>query len=260
MSQVFYANRAAVYKAEKKKRSEMLQVIGDAFFCLMLLFMKNSDEMIYSFAKDYKTLPSKVESWMTGFLIFFAIMMVISIVLFIKNKEEYDKLMQSYVEINDDSVYGTAVALGTVDLYPFSCTLDEIVHVASVGNEGVNLIISTERETYSCYQIENAAMAASYLNKARATSEQKTGNNEVITRARNSESSSYKKTVAFCKCCGNTMSEGETVCSQCGAIDQIVDEVIPIIEGEYLTCPICGQSKMRNNRSVCYNCGVKFKK
>ncbi len=260
MSQVFYASRAAIKKAEKKKRSEMLQGTGDAFLCLMLLIIRSNDEMIYSFARDYETSPSKVESWITGFLIFFAIMMVISIVLFIKNNEEYEKLMQSYVEINDDSVYGRAVALGAEDLYPFSCTLDEIVHVASVGSEGVNLIISTERVTYSCYQIENAAMAASYINKARAAVGQKTDDNEVTIRARDPDAHPRKKRIAFCKCCGSTMPDGETVCSQCGTVNQIVDEVIPIIEGEYLTCPICGQSKMRSNRNVCYKCGVKFKK
>lgn len=224
MSQVFYANRAAVEKADKRTRSEMLQGCGDAFLCLMLLIIRSNDEMIYSFARDYETSSSKVESWITGFLIFFAIMMVISIILFIKNNKEYKKLMQSYVEINDDSVCGTAVALGTEDLYPFSCTLDEIVHVASVGNEGVNLIISTERVTYSCYQIENAAVVASYLNKARATSEQKTGDNEVTTRARTFEAYPHKKTIAFCKCCGSTMPDGSTVCNQCGTVNQIMDE------------------------------------
>ena len=70
-----------------------------------------------------------------------------------------------------------------------------------------------------------------------------------------------KKTLPSCRKCGSIIRSNRPFCKQCGALwSRCLSDngVYPIVEGEYLKCPICGKDRMKNNRKKCWNCGVEF--
>lgn len=86
--------------------------------------------------------------------------------------------------------------------------------------------------------------------------------------------------VAFCKKCGQKIppagqeqtelclpvcpecqapyEAGVARCAGCGA-ENIDTSKYPIINGDTLTCPACGESKMPPNRKVCWRCGMEWR-
>ena len=66
-----------------------------------------------------------------------------------------------------------------------------------------------------------------------------------------------KKFVAGCKNCGEEIDMGKQFCVGCGE-PLNVGKVKPILVGDRISCPVCGEKGMPANRKVCFGCGVEF--
>lgn len=66
-----------------------------------------------------------------------------------------------------------------------------------------------------------------------------------------------KLAVPCCQSCSTPLVRGQTSCEACKKTIEF-GHVQPIEDGEYITCPICGEKRMKKGRKVCWGCGAQF--
>lgn len=96
-------------------------------------------------------------------LVISTVMLIVSVYKYFKNRPLYNNYLQSYLEINGDTITGLAFHSAKEEGYPFSVNVSELTYVFYYSTSPLNLKFCTKSQSYTCLNIERASEIARKL-------------------------------------------------------------------------------------------------
>lgn len=227
MERTFSANHEEIQKLEKKRTSEILQIIGYGLLSLMFLLYRR-EEQLRSLAREFDTTMHDARGWLTFFFAVAVICMICAIFVAIDVDSKIDKLKRSYIKITDDGVFGMSSSGSE-----FYIAYDDIRQANANEESNESLVIFGRNISYQCLAITNAAEAVQQINrkidgKELNLPEESQFTEENTGALKNDETVSGETEAHFLNC-----------------------------TSDYVICPFCN-TKQKSNRSLCFGCGAEF--
>ena len=77
------------------------------------------------------------------------------------------------------------------------------------------------------------------------------------TKIQHSEQTDVELCLPVCPNCQSPYERGTQKCANCGLVHRNLMKY-PIVRGNLLACPVCGEEGMPANRKVCWKCGAEW--
>lgn len=222
--------------------------------------------LVYSFAVASVDRMRSVVIWTVVTLLVgigAMILLITGIVACAKGNVIANRYRSSSITLYTDRISGTSFPTENASGRSFTIPYTAVERAVAHGHHGLNLTIrTTDHSVYHGLSIVDAEQAAGKIMAMKA---------KLTPTALPLVSGS-----CICPQCGAVLPEDSKFCNQCAhriaqpplpeataeeqsaAVITSAGPVMPLIENNKLTCPVCGTSGMRANRKFCERCSAEF--